>query len=140
MPRSLYPIETETEIIDLIERICTTLVTQEKYCIENIKLRDDPKKVRPNFEFLQHAHPGIRVFYESSQGTIISLYEEIIGTISFYKGENQHIICKLKTRTIKDINLNISEIITLREFLSNIYEITNEQIRRLEKVLFSFEA
>jgi hypothetical protein len=136
--------EYQGEIDDLIQKICTTLVTQEKYTFEVSLWVQDKKGVqiekrRPNYEALNHAHPLLNIEFSPSFGFTVQFNVKFIGIINYWKPNEKHFITNSHNIDTDNCNIHMNTIISLESLLIQIVEQTAEQIRRLEKVLFSFE-
>ena len=155
----IMPTEIDQECEELIDKICSTLITQQKYCLEVSGKAWDKDGVsfelrRPNFEAVSHAHDLLSIHYAPSMGHLVQYNEVFIGEINYWEREgkhfitNSHIIDARKSgfklvsedgEQIQNYTINMSTIISLRNFLVQIRNSDQEQIRKLEKVLFCFE-
>lgn len=136
--------EYQGEIDGLIQKICTTLVTQEKYTFEVSPWVQDKKgtqieKRRPNYEALNHVHPLLNIEFAPSFGFTVQFNVKFIGVISYWKLNEEHFITNSYNIDTNKGVIHMNTIISLKSLLIQIVDQTMEQIRRLEKVLFSFE-
>lgn len=141
----IVPSELQKECEDLIDKICATLITQEKYTLEVSGFAEGKgatfEKRRPNWEAVSHAHPALSINYATNMGFLVTFNQKFIGKINYWKNEEKHYITNSYRidpgEEFKSISMNT--IISVKSLLLQIVEDSVPQIRRLEKVLFCFE-
>lgn len=162
MPRhdsDLYPEPLEMEIRSRIDDIIISLITQEKYCRgqSRISLTLDPRDAspfnrndfiipKPNYQALEAGFPGLRVI----DSTLYYSYKDGFGrdtpfTSDFYFGQIRFeppeliYVSKDKQYDLGGKRFAGKEIFELREILYVLYEVTEVQLRNVERILFLFE-
>jgi hypothetical protein len=137
--RNMFSSPLEDEICERINDIVITLTNQERYIKNNLPTVDSepflPTKLvkEPNYKALSAGFKGLHI------GNRNAKYHNVyLGVLSLH--ETDIIIEKTRDYSIEDKRIRFIESIYLIDLLQNIYEISEEQLRNLERVLFLFEA
>ena len=121
--------EFNAEIENLISQICQTLITQEKYCIEN-NLSFEER--RPNFEAICHASPYLSIHYAPNIGFLVVYDQKFIGKLNYWDKEERHYITNSHTVDTSERRIEMNTIISLERLLKEITRLIGKESEKLK--------
>ena len=139
--RNIHTFSLENTVCERINQVIKTLEDQEKF-IYNGHSRVVPKFDQSTFPIRLPKTPNYKALEAGFKG--LEIRDRRILYHNVYMGELSYIddciwICKERTYEIKNKRFMFEERISLADMLSQLYEITEEQLRYVERILFLFE-